>query len=35
VHCAIRLQDPQRDYIALGHYDAFVPQYCRFTELRT
>jgi AcrR family transcriptional regulator len=30
VHCAIQLQDPQRDHIALEHYDAFVPQYCRF-----
>lgn len=35
VHCAIQLHDPQRDHIALEHYDAFVPQYCRFTELRT
>ena len=35
VHCTIQLEDPQRDHIALGHFDAFVPQYCRFTELRT
>jgi AcrR family transcriptional regulator len=35
VHCAIQLHDRQRDHIALEHYDAFVPQYCRFTELRT
>jgi AcrR family transcriptional regulator len=35
VHCAIQLHDQQRDHIALEHYDAFVPQYCRFTELRT
>ena len=34
VHCAIQLEHPQRDYIALEHYDAFVPQYCRFMELR-
>ena len=34
VHCAIQLHDRQRDHIALEHYDAFVPQYCRFTELR-
>jgi AcrR family transcriptional regulator len=35
VHCAIQLHDPQRDHIALEHYDALVPQYCRFRELRT
>jgi len=35
VHCAIQLHVPQRDHIALEHYDAFVPQYCRFTELRS
>lgn len=32
VHCAIRLPDPQRDRIALEHYDAFVPDYCRFAS---
>ena len=32
VHCTIQLQDPQRDHIALEHYDAFVPDYCRFTS---
>jgi AcrR family transcriptional regulator len=30
VHCAIQLHDPARDHIALEHYDALVPQYCRF-----
>jgi AcrR family transcriptional regulator len=32
VHCTIQLQEPERDQIALEHYDAFVPQYCRFTS---
>ena len=29
VHCTIQLEDPRRDGIALEHYDAFVPEYCR------
>jgi AcrR family transcriptional regulator len=29
VHSAIQLEDPERDHIALEHYDAFVPDYCR------
>jgi len=32
VHCTIQLHDPQRDHIALEHYDALVPDYCRFTS---
>jgi AcrR family transcriptional regulator len=32
VHCTIQLADPLRDHIALEHYDALVPDYCRFTS---
>jgi|SRR5882672_2033906 len=31
VHCTIQLEDPHRDDIALEHYDALMPEYCRFT----
>jgi|SRR5690242_18722531 AcrR family transcriptional regulator len=29
VHSALQLPEPERDHIALEHYDAFVPDYCR------
>jgi|SRR6478672_8295999 len=32
VHCTIQLPEPEREHIALEHYDAFVPDYCRFTS---
>jgi hypothetical protein len=31
VHCTIQLEDPRREVIALEHYDALMPEYCRFT----